>query len=609
MLRYFYKNKARYEKGQMAPLFIAILAILIIMAMVTVNLSKVSLTKTDSSNAVDAGALAAGSVMANVFNALAVANSQMEASYWEFFASISVSFILAILSVIGAQIEAAAAEVAAGAAEATAGTAVGEAGTAVGEACPAPYAGAGSASGAAGTMGGAISSMSEALLAIGKAMGSMENFVTTAWGISIAVTAYYIAQYYFYTIIRDMAEEGWESGIEIGHQFAFMNSGIGSKLREDDLEREETGVPEEDNNYRNKFSDFMDNLGHDSQYTYPWLDGQHRYHYVTVKMGIDDVDTFDLRVAAFPYPAEIALLATSIVIGGTVLAELTTTEIAYGMALMGYSLAAIMWGVASGVLTAAGACMSCCNNPWTAAFCCPCWEALCAIGEGLLNSGLGFAEAGLGENAAGLIANAAAIASMIPLYPLMAAAWSGLLPGPVTARSGSKEDALPFIICWIDEVVHDRRVRVDTTQHHQGMELGLWQMQYPDKIQSFSIVDFTGYGKIHSPDPRFDPSIIQTDLADTTDPYNPCILTAQKADTLAKQADGLYNAADIFDAQALKMEQEAESLQEQGLTEAAEELSMQAEAFREQAQLSRTEAAQKEQEAATIKAAYPQCFS
>lgn len=233
---------------------------------------------------------------------------------------------------------------------------------------------------------------------------------------------------------------------------------------------------------------------------------------------------------------------------------------------------------------------------------------MCAVAESLLSSGMASNAAGLTANDAGLVTNASAISIMMPLYYLMAASWVGLLPGPVTYRSSSDDDALPFIICWMDDIVHNRQVRVDTIQHHQGVELGLWQMRYPDKIQSYSIVNFTGYGKIHPPDLRFDPSIIETDLVDTTDPYNPCVLTVKKADTLAKQADGLYNAADIYDAEALKMEEEARSLSEQGQAEAAEELITTAAGFREQAENSRTEAALKEQEVAELKAVHPQCF-
>ena len=82
MFTFFHGNKYNYNKGQLTPYFIIVLVILIMMAMVTVNLGKVSLTKTDTANAADAGALAAGSVMANVFNQIAQANSQMEVSWY-----------------------------------------------------------------------------------------------------------------------------------------------------------------------------------------------------------------------------------------------------------------------------------------------------------------------------------------------------------------------------------------------------------------------------------------------------------------------------------------------------------------------------------------------
>lgn len=52
------------QRGQIAPLLIAIIVILLIAIMVTVNIGKLSLLKTGVSNAADAGALAGASAMA-----------------------------------------------------------------------------------------------------------------------------------------------------------------------------------------------------------------------------------------------------------------------------------------------------------------------------------------------------------------------------------------------------------------------------------------------------------------------------------------------------------------------------------------------------------------
>jgi hypothetical protein len=51
---------------------------------------------------------------------------------------------------------------------------------------------------------------------------------------------------------------------------------------------------------------------------------------------------------------------------------------------------------------------------------------------------------------------------------------------------------------------------VESTQHHAGADLGLWQTQYPD-TKSYSRVYFGGHGAIYQPYPRHDASIIATD--------------------------------------------------------------------------------------------------
>ena len=388
MLIYFHKNKFRHNKGQLAPFFILMLVAVIVMAMVTVNLSKVAFIKTDSSNAVDSGALAAGSVMANVFNAVASANSQMETLYWEFYAAVSISFVIAFYKLTAAYTSA----------------------------CLSPC----------------------------TAVGNITWFIRTAWSIIISVTAYQIAQYYFYLSIRETAKKGREQAIKLGHRFAFINSGLGSKLKEGSPPAELTEQAQK-NNYRNEFSRFLDNIGEAAEHTYPWEDGQEREHYVRVKTNIDPVDTFKLQVAVLPLPAELGLLGTSL-----------------------YRAYA-----AKGALATACAC----SGPQAAA----CRAAACAAAKG----------------------------SMFPIFFLMPVAWVGLLPGPIITDTNG-DSALPFIISWIDDIAHNRLVRVESTQHHEGADLGLWGVSYPDTY-SYSLVNFRGQGQIHPPALKHDPSIIQAD--------------------------------------------------------------------------------------------------
>jgi hypothetical protein len=175
MFVYFTKNKLKYEKGQLTPFFILILVVLIIMSMVTMNLSKVASIRTEASNAADAGALGASSVMARVFNAVALQNSQLEYYYDEFMAAAALSFALAFYDLA----------------------------TAMTLACPKPC--------------GARPFVSES--------------ITVIYGLMVAVTGYWAASEYFYCSIRDMADKGQDSAVDAGHGLIFANSGIGSKIK------------------------------------------------------------------------------------------------------------------------------------------------------------------------------------------------------------------------------------------------------------------------------------------------------------------------------------------------------------------------------------------
>jgi hypothetical protein len=412
MLIYFHRNKANYKNGQIAPFFIFILVVIIMMALVTLNLGKVAFIKTDTSNAVDSGGLAAGSVMANVFNTVAVSNSQMIAHYWQFYAAVSIAFGIALTFLA----------------------------LALSQACGNPC----------------------------SALGRISKFIKTTIGIMVTVTAYHIAQFFFYKNIKKIALQGRRQAMTIGHRFAFINSGISSKLKEGSPSEEIT-EQEEKNNYRETFSDFLDNTLKEGdvqdcqdsvEYTYPWKDGQEREHSVRVIVDTEPVNKFELKVTILPLPAELGLLGAAL-------------GLAYA---------------AKGALAAACACVNpcktCCRKKCTAGCpCCVIWMEKCGLAMGLMGA----------------------------IFPLMAAAWAGLLPGPtVLFATPCGGDSSILIIAWIDEIIHNRRVRTDTWQSHQGAELGLWETKYPE-THSFSIVNFEGNGKIYKPKPRFDASIEATD--------------------------------------------------------------------------------------------------
>jgi hypothetical protein len=443
MFTFFHRNKYSYTKGQVTPYFIIILVVLIMLAMVTVNLGKVGLIKTDSANSADAGALASGSVMANLFNQIAQTNSQLYTDYWTFFALVSASAIIATVS-LGLAIM-----------DATAVTSL--APGVISTACTATCVAAVSAASALGLAHWAVTFMGMAIKSINS--------------ISLSVLAFIVAQGYFYAQIRRMAEKGRETAIKIGHQFVFINSGIGSKLKDDQ---------------REDFSAFIKGLtGETDTLTYPWTDGQGRSHSVESKVDINPVDTFNLKVAIMPTFVELPLLALAVTN-----AYLANSDLDFG---------AFTWGLGTGTLAGSCASFLCCN-PVTGIACCTAWQASCVAATAELTTGSG--------------AIGSSVTFMLIALVSIVAAVAGLLP--VRLASDSDGSAVySDIIAWIDDVDHDRKVRVDTKQRHGPADLGIWNMQYPDPVHSYSHVDFRGLGKITPPitpdDLRHDASIYETD--------------------------------------------------------------------------------------------------
>ncbi len=73
----FFKNKARYDRGQLFPYLIAILVAVLTVAMITVNLGQLGIFRTDTSNAADAGALAAASTLSSYLLGIGFQSDQM----------------------------------------------------------------------------------------------------------------------------------------------------------------------------------------------------------------------------------------------------------------------------------------------------------------------------------------------------------------------------------------------------------------------------------------------------------------------------------------------------------------------------------------------------
>lgn len=164
-----------------------------------------------------------------------------------------------------------------------------------------------------------------------------------------------------------------------------------------------------------------------------------------------------------------------------------------------------------------------------------------------------------------------------------------------------------FTICWIDDVVHNRLVKVTGTQHHEGADLGLWQTEYPDTT-SFSIVNFRGFGSIFPPVPRHDASIVSTDSYGGL-VYDPCPTISLRIDTLRAQAAELRLTSGRLNAQAVQLEELIRGLDsdEPPRTEEINLLREQAEGLRQEANLNLQDADNKEAEAQNLITSNPDC--
>ncbi|MDD5431579.1 MAG: pilus assembly protein TadG-related protein [Candidatus Omnitrophica bacterium] len=569
MFIYFHQNRLNYEKGQMMPVFILVLVVIITMALVTVNISKIGLIKTDSSNAADAGALAGGAAMANTFNSIAYANSEMKAAYDEFFAQMSTMFAMQLVALVLTKTSATAAQI-----SATAGLAAGQAADtsamlALDEInSDLPCIAIGFAESASQSTTAALAAMTAAEASIGTATAMMTAIKITTVGMMLSTFFFAVAQNFMYLSIRKMAREGRKNAIRVAHQYLFNNSGITQKLKRNILKDPDFGIGnwQQFSNYQQAFALFMKFIVKDNSfYTYPWIDGQNRTHTVTSQVDIRPVDKFSLKVSNLPLPAIEAIFAVILITVSAAISQFSATLASYGKAIASYTDTKTNYEKALEALERA------CDTYWPChllGISCDVYEAsmndaITALtkGEEANKAGNGFVEAGLGTNAS-------AIGTIAPISTLLvggnASALGGLRPGP-TFTSFSDADGLLFIIDWIEDVVHDRLVRVSTTQTHAGGDLTLWQTKYPN-ISSYSIVSFQGDGQIKpQPKANFDADIKWTDiyLPEINPPEDAvCKEVEGKVGLLQEQLDNLQASSDSMEANANDVDGYAQTVTE-----------------------------------------------
>lgn len=89
----FAQNKIRYEKGQVFPFLIAVIAVVVILLMITVNLGQIAVFKTDVSNSADAAALAAAGTLSGTLLGFGLKSDMMCAEALVYVVAIYYAFI------------------------------------------------------------------------------------------------------------------------------------------------------------------------------------------------------------------------------------------------------------------------------------------------------------------------------------------------------------------------------------------------------------------------------------------------------------------------------------------------------------------------------------
>ncbi|MFH1519358.1 MAG: pilus assembly protein TadG-related protein [Candidatus Omnitrophota bacterium] len=480
MFIYFNQNKLAYHKGQLVPFFIVFIIAVIIAALVTVNIGKVAKTKTYSANAADAGALAAASTMASAFNYLAVANSQMIVNYQYFFAMATISFTIGYVAM------------------ATAMTKTSLAMTFLALACkyskccPKPWCCA---------LWGSY--CADALAALAVAAGSMELFNDTMKKLLVTVTGYWMTQYYFYRMIRENVADYYQGALESGYSFAFNNSGAASKLKGCRLEdislcdacekacdrdcKGRCGVRsdcidsdgEYDNDCLKDYGDCQDTCSREElNCLIDNCDSQKAEYQLWVKDNIDDVANSAIKNYTWlDGQSRSHDVAVQVAIEPIERYVLRIAMLPFPLEIAALALAWYFGSEALGFLGWADT--AACPFPCTA---------------------VGIAGLALASEIKGLVASIAAHAGL-------------LVNGTFTSSSAG--DVLPYLITGIDEVPDNpqRLVEVIQTQRYQGADFGVWSTEYPLTTSSAQAC-FAGDGKIDSPHPYYDASIVLTDFSD-----------------------------------------------------------------------------------------------
>jgi len=501
MLIYLSINKTNYRSGQMAPFFIAILAILIIATLITVNVGKIALIRTHTTNGSDAGGLALGSVMATVFDSIAAASESMDIIRETYHAYLDGYYDVAYDYYMTALVLAISAEVLAAV----------TLGVVYASACA------------------TLAMIIIATISLTLACNYMSRFNATISVIADTVQSFYETQRDYYQSLRDSIDEAVDSAIQTAHKFVFYNSAISLP----DYNKEGWSHSSDD------YDDFLESIGSGGSYTFSWTDGHSRNHSVTSRVNVAKVVTYTLQHTKWDndklqdeYEEIQDLVDYTNILWALAIIQYTKPWLPSAMRSMmsgGSSLGNALdnwwedawdefykdWGDTwdsvtgdansdvesqdiEGILwfacafeVAATACLGIGRAIYYAAWNPEAWEM---YGKGIVW--------GLAWEAAGLIL-------MYLIHDKTKETYRGLRCTK-QFRSSSDSDFIPKILCWIVDVDHSRTGWTEASQSHQGEILGLWTTTYPS-TSAHTDINFLGGGVIWPPIQEHDPVITGTD--------------------------------------------------------------------------------------------------
>lgn len=510
-------NHLKNNKGQLAPVFLALISILLIMAFVTINLGKVALVKTQSSNGADAGALAAGSTMANLYNFIVHKNVNiLNKTLLDSLGNLTIHKDNMLKNLAFAEKSAA------------------ESLTSVytvnhyyrANPCTACT----QLKSAMDMTVGHTANIDSAWSAINSAIGD-------GWGMFLDdILLGWINNYNNYLWLRKIAMKGRQNAIKVGHKYNLLNSGIYPRLIKGPPP---SAAPNKQNrNFAAMFSDYIDKLtGLQAALPYDWVDAQGIEHRVDSVVDTGKPYIFRLQVSRMPVlrpqwptppPADTTYLFDFVVnlfpptlwdcyqvSNALKIMTKPSKPEEQPVALEKPVNAYYEYKKAVGDLQLACDCQS--NKAFLKTWWCQCVKTktgfTCTVQRALWDRISGYLSSGLTlhKYAVDKLKSQSIHKTVTKIWHDISAGW---ICQDITSFPGNQSGLYlsPFFIWMILDVDQPSpsEVKVTTTETHgKGLDWGLWRSEYPNTI-SWSKVSFQGRGSFPAID-DYDASIIDTD--------------------------------------------------------------------------------------------------